>query len=136
MADQNDFFNVSQAATTTNEATVDQINLPDILFQNLRKNLKRCEIYDLCNQNFQFNSHSSELIVHLNTSSLQARFDELNEFLNYFSRPPSIILLSETRINVNPSINISIPAYSSIPGYSIYPLKLKLVALVRTFPQN
>ena len=51
-------------------------------------------------------------MVNLNISSLQAHFDELNDFLTRFSNPPSIILLSETRINVNPCININIPGYT------------------------
>ena len=57
---------------------------------------------------------STNLIIHLNISSLQAHFDELNDFLTRFSNPPSIILLSETRINVNPCININIPGYTFV----------------------
>ena len=71
-------------------------------------------MHDLSNRKYQFSSSSSNLIVHLNESSLQAHFDELNEFINCFSNPPSIISLSETRINVKPSININIPGYTFV----------------------
>ena len=52
------------------------------------------------------------MFAHLNISPLQAHFDELNVFLYKFSTHPSIIFLSETRINVNPLFNISIPGYT------------------------
>ena len=49
----------------------------------------------------------------INISSLQAHFDELNEFLSKFSHPPpSIIFLTETRIYSNPTINVNIPGYT------------------------
>ena len=47
-------------------------------------------------------------------SNIFLKLAKLNEFLLCFSSPPSIILLSETRMNVNPSIKISIPDYSFI----------------------
>ena len=54
-------------------------------------------------------------MIHLNISSLQSHFDELNEFLVNFSSPPSIIFISETRINVEPLINsINLPGYTFI----------------------
>ena len=58
--------------------------------------------------NFAYNSH---LILHFNICSLQAYFDELFDFLKEFSSLPSIIFISENRINNNPMINIDIPGY-------------------------
>ena len=52
------------------------------------------------------------LIIHLSISSLPAHFDEFNEFLLNFSNPPSIIFISETRINVEPLINVNLPGYT------------------------
>ena len=43
---------------------------------------------------------------------MQSHFDELNEFLLSFSSPPSVIFISETRINVEPLINVNIPGYT------------------------
>ena len=42
---------------------------------------------------------------------MQSHFDELNEFLLRFSSSPSVIFISETRINVEPLINVNIPGY-------------------------
>ena len=53
-------------------------------------------------------------ILHLNISSLQAHFDELNEFLLNFPNPPAIIFLSETRINIAPQISTVLPGYTFI----------------------
>ena len=102
-----------QAPSSYNVTAIDQNNLDEVVYQSFQNNTKQCKIYDLVNNIYQFDSRFSHLGVHLNISSLQARFDELIEFLNRFSTPPSIILPSETRINVNPLINVSIPSYSS-----------------------
>ena len=53
----------------------------------------------------------SHFILHLNICSLQAYFDELLDFLQEFSSLPSLIFVSETRINNNPMINIDIHIY-------------------------
>jgi len=45
---------------------------------------------------------------------LQAHFDELNVLLLHISNPPSIVIISETRITTNPLININIPGYDFI----------------------
>ena len=47
-----------------------------------------------------------------NISSLQTHFDDFKEFLSNFSHPPSLILISETRIHLNPILNIEIPNYT------------------------
>ena len=47
----------------------------------------------------------------INISTLQSYFNELEEFLSNFPNPSSIILLSETCINVDPQINIDVPDY-------------------------
>ena len=61
---------------------------------------------------FQYNNVTSQLVIHLNISSLLAHFDELNKFLLNFSSPLSITFISETRINVEPLININLPGYT------------------------
>ena len=53
-------------------------------------------------------------ILHTNISSLQTHFDDLKEFLFNFSHPPFLILISETRIHLNPILNIGIPNYTFI----------------------
>ena len=51
------------------------------------------------------------MLIHLNISSLQAQFDELNGFLLQLPYFPSMIFLSETRINVAQTVNVNIPGY-------------------------
>ena len=104
----------SQAPTTLNTVAIDPDNLTDAIFQNFQQNLKPCKSFDLSNQKLNFDNTSTNLIIHLNISSSQAHFDKLNDFPTRFSNPPSIILLSETRINVNPCININIPGYTFV----------------------
>lgn len=103
-----------RAATSDNEpefSIINENNLPDRLFQSLQANISPCNMYDFENNKFYFDNISSHLIIHLNISSLQAHFDELHEFLHQLPSLPSIIFLSETRINLNPTINIEIPGY-------------------------
>ena len=47
-------------------------------------------------------------------SSLQAHFDDLFDFLSQLDQPPSIVFISKTRINIEPSTNITIPGYTFI----------------------
>ena len=75
-------------------------------------NIKPCETYDLSQKTFIFDNNSSYLFIHLNIASLQAHFDDLNEFLLKFSNPPSVIFLSETRFKTYPIININISGYT------------------------
>ena len=88
---------------------LDKSNLPDVLFQSLKNNIKPCETYDLHQKKFNFENNSLYLFIHLNIASLQAHFDDLNEFLLKFSNPPFVIFLSETCIKIDPLININIP---------------------------
>ena len=100
----------SQAATQEDEAEINHNNLPETLFHHLHGNIKPCEVYNLEKQTLDFDKRSYS-IIHINISILQSYFDELKEFLSDFPNPPSIILLSETRINVDPHINVDIPDY-------------------------
>ena len=95
----------------TLEGTLDENNLPDRLFQSLKANISPCKTYNFENNRFCFNRTNSHLILHLNICSLQAYFDQLLDFLQEFFSLPSIIFISETRINNNPMINIDIPGY-------------------------
>ena len=90
---------------------IDENNLPDRLFQSLKANISPCKTYNFENNRFCFDRTNSHLIFHLNICSLQAYFDKLHDFLQEFSRLPSIIFISETRINNNPMINIDMPGY-------------------------
>jgi len=62
-----------------------------------------------------FFENSSYLFIHLNIS-LQTHFDELDKFLQKFSKKKSNLhyTRSETRININPSINVDIPGYEFV----------------------
>ena len=74
-------------------------------------NVKPCKTYNLEQQTFDYDI-SSFFILHTSISSLQTHFDDFKEFLSNFSHPPSIILLSETRIHLNSILNIEIPNYT------------------------
>ena len=74
-------------------------------------NVKPCKTYNLEQQTFDFDI-SSFFILHTNISSLQTHFDDFKEFLSNFSHPPSLILISEIRIHLNPILNIEIPNYT------------------------
>ena len=101
----------SQIATFSSNVALDHDNLSETIFQSFDSNINSCEYFNLTDATYDFDNKSSYLFIHLNISSLQAHFDELNNFLLRFTNPPSIIFLSETRINTNPLINIDIPNY-------------------------
>ena len=99
-------YHTSQAAVDLlTDEEINQNNLPELLFHSLNNKIKPCKSYNFNNQALPFDSPSSLFILHLNISSLQAHFDELNEFLLNFSNIPAIIFLSETRINIAPQIS-------------------------------
>ena len=103
----------SQAVTIKHvEIDLEQDNLPDTLHFPLFANINPCEYHNLLNEDLHYEFHNTFLVLHLRISSLQAHFDELNEFLSKFSHPPSIIFLTETRIYSNPTINVNIPGYT------------------------
>ena len=110
----NVFDDVCQAATSEIASELDQNNLPDILFQSFSDNVKPCEVFKLDAKAFDIDNRTSHFFLHLNISSLQSHFEELYEFLCNFSSHPTIIFLSETRININPYINTDIPGYTFI----------------------
>ena len=103
---------MGQAATPLEQTAPDDNNLPDLLYQSLYTNVTSCITHDLSDQQFVYNKIATHLIIYLNICSLQSHFDELNEFLLSFSSPPSVIFISETRINVEPLINVNIPGYT------------------------
>ena len=128
------FNDVDRAVTPHNLVgnEVEKQNLPDAIYQSFCANLNSCEFIDLSIQDFLFNRNNTHLFFHLNICSLQSHFDELNELVLKFPIPPSIICLSETRINIDPSININ-KLFLVIPSY-IGPDLLKLGESVLTFP--
>ena len=106
-------YHTSQAAVDLlTDEEINQNNLPELLFHSLNNKVKPCKSYNFDNQALPFDSPSSLYILHLNISSLQVHFDELNEFLLNFPKPPAIIFLSETRINIAPQISNVLPGYT------------------------
>jgi len=62
-------------------------------------NVRPCLTHvDIDKQTFYIDNGISYFFLHLNIASLQAHFDELNEFHNNFINPPTIIFLSETEV--------------------------------------
>ena len=57
------------------------------------------------------NAHS---IIHVNICSLQLYINELKEFLKCLKNSPLLLLLSKTRMNVEPYTNIDIPGYTFV----------------------
>ena len=113
MTNVNDFFDsLGQAATPSEQTAPDKNNIPDLLYQSLHTYVTSCITHDLSEQQFVYNEITTHPIVHLNICPLQSHFDELNEFLLSFSSPPFVIFISETRINVEPLINVNIPSYT------------------------
>ena len=100
----------SQVATSKNNTIIEQCDLPEVLFQY---NAKPCKTYNLEQLTFDYDI-SSFFILHTNISSLQTHFHDFKEFLSNFSHPSSLILISETRIHLNPFLNIQIPNYTFI----------------------
>ena len=116
-------YHTSQAAVDLlTDKEINQNKLPEHLFHSLNNKVKLCKSYNFDNQTLPFDSPSSLFILHLNISSLQAHFDELNEFLLNFSNPRAMIFLSETRINIAPQSSNVMPGYT----LSTIPLQLEL----------
>ena len=101
-------FSSSQADTSED---INHNSLPDMLSDSLRTNIKACNYYDIFKLNTTLND-SSHFFIHLNISSFQSYFDKLYDFLLELTHPPSIIFISETRINKEPLININLPRYT------------------------
>ena len=83
----------SQAVTTEHvEIDLEQDNLPDTLHFSLFANINPCEYYNLLNEDLHYEFHETFFVLHLNIPSLQAHFDELDEFLNeldeFLNEPP------------------------------------------------
>ena len=101
-------FLSSQADTSED---INHNSLPDMLSDSLRSNIKACNYYDIFKLNTNLNN-SSHFFIYLNISSLQSHFDELYDLLLELTHPPSIIFISETRINKENLININRPGYT------------------------
>ena len=63
---------------------------------------------------FSLSSINSHLIIHVNICSIQSYIDEIKQFLKCIKTPPSILLLFETRINVDPNTDIEILGYTFV----------------------
>ena len=108
-----DFEISSNHAVTTEHEEIDfeLDNLPDALHFSIFVNINSCEYHNLLNKDLYCEFHNTFLVLHLKSSSLQAYFDEHNEFLSKFSHPPSIIFFTEIRLYSNPTINVNIPGH-------------------------
>jgi len=106
---------ISQAATFD----VNQENLIDTISNSLKSNLNSCDYSDVRRLNNISKRKLNQLFLHLNISSLRAHFDDLCDLLSQFDQPPCIILISETRINNEPSTNITIPGYTFVHSPSL-----------------
>ena len=106
-------FLSSQADTSED---INHNSLPDMLSDSLQTNIKACNYYDIFKLNTILND-SSNFFIHQNISSLQFHLDELHDLLLELTHPPSIIFISETRINKEPLININLNGlyFSSFP---------------------
>ena len=109
-----DYHTSRAAVDLLTDEEINQNNLPELLFHSLNNKVKPCKTYNFDNQALPFDSPFSLFILHLNISSLQAHFDELNEFLLNFAYPFAIIFLSETRIKIAPQISNVLPGYTFI----------------------
>ena len=101
-------FSSSQADTSED---INHNSLPDMFSDSLQTNIKDCNYYD----NFKLNTtlnDSFHFFIYINISSLQSHFDELYDLLLELTHPPSIILISEIRINKEPLININLPGFT------------------------
>ena len=108
-------YHTSQAAVDLlTDEEINQNNLPELLFHSLNNKVKPCKSYSFDNQALPFDSPSFLFLLHLNISSLQAHFDELNEFLLDLPNSPAIIFVSETRINIAPQISNVLPGCTFI----------------------
>ena len=106
---------LSQAATSDNEVILNQNFLPELLYDSFQSNYNSCETYDLIDkQMFSSTNDNAHLIIYVNIFSLQLYIDELKQFLKCMKTPPSVLLLSETRINVHPHTNVDIPRYTFV----------------------
>ena len=110
------FNDVDQAVILHNlvDNEVEKQNLPGAICQSFSANLNSSELINLSIQDFLFKRNNTYFFLHLNICSLQSHFDELNELILKFPIVPSIICLSETRINIDLSNNINIPRYMFI----------------------
>ena len=79
---------------------VENLNLPDAIYQSFNANLNPCKLFDSSIEGFSFNRNNIHLFEHLNICSQQAHFDESNELILKLPILPSIIFFSETRINM------------------------------------
>ena len=76
----NCFAGSLQAATPENHFEIESTeNLTDHMFNTIPTNLKSCNSYNLQNLNLTPKCKTTHFLFHLNISSLQAHFDELNE---------------------------------------------------------
>ena len=75
-------------------------------------NLKNCVYTDFLNFDSRENVFNSLFMLYFNIRSLQKNFDTFYEILQLLPTLPQIIGIFETKINITPLTNISIPKYT------------------------
>ena len=81
-------------------------------FKSMHENVKICEYSDLSNLTNYNPSTDTLFILHINIRSIQKHIDVLCELIFNLSRSPDVILITETRIQEHPAVNIEIQGYN------------------------
>ena len=81
-------------------------------FESMHENVKICEYSDLYNLTNYNPSIDTLFILHINIRSIQKRIDVLCELISNLCRSPDVILITETRIQEAPAVNIEIQGYN------------------------
>ena len=78
----------------------------------MQENVKICEYSDLSNSTNYNPSTDTLFILHINIRSIQKHIDVLCELISNLCRSPDAILITETRIQGAPAVNIEIQGYN------------------------
>ena len=84
-----------------NEHQFNDDNLPNLLYHALAENIKPCQEYRVEDNKIDI-MQNGHLILHLNISFLQKYIDELRQLIDVLTVKLIIILISETRILIDP----------------------------------
>jgi len=88
------------------------LDLGDLVFNKMCKNIKSCNYYNLTNSLPKFyNSQNFITMLHLNIRSLNKNYDDFYDFITALPQQPDILCLSETQLKGEPLKYISISGY-------------------------
>ena len=94
-----DFVRPSQQAAS--QFHDDPGDLCDNIFENLTKNVLKCDYFDVTCKNISTVDENSLILLHVNVRSLHKNFDHLYDFIASLYFTPHVICVSETRIKNN-----------------------------------